>query len=179
MDVVGFEVEARSPAEGGEPTELGRWCAEHFGVVPALAVVVPSMDDALAALPGLRERGSDGGQGRVAEVVAGGVVLEVVEPEPPGTSEARIGEFIASAAELEGGSMEALADAVEAVVAEAWQRIDEVLAGVAHNKVLATMLLVGQRSRSTDATADDPAYWQRSAASTLLSGFVGRSAPST
>jgi hypothetical protein len=177
MEIHGFEVEARAPAPGGEPTEFGRWCAERFGVVPALAVLVPSMDDALVALPGLRESAPAGDDaGRVATIEAGGVVLEVVEPEPPGTSERRIGEFIDAAADLEGASTDELAARVERIVAGAWDEIDRALAGVAHDKVLATMLLVSQRSRAAGAPTDSPDYWQRSAASTLLSGFVGRGA---
>ena len=138
------------------------------------------MDDALDALPGLRESAPAGDDhGRVATVHAGGVVLEVVEPEPPGTSERRIGEFIDSAAALEGASTDELAARVEGIVAGAWDEIDRTLTGVAHNKVLATMLLVGQRARAEGAPTDSPTYWQRSAASTLLSGFVGRDANQT
>lgn len=180
MEIHGFEVEARSPASGGEATEFGRWCVATFGVVPALAVLVASMDEALASVPGLRETApAGGGAVRRAETDAGGVVLTFVEPEPPGTSEARIGEFIDAAAALEGASTDELAARVEAIVADAWDAIDETLAGVAHNKVLATMLLVGQRARAEGVPTDSPTYWQRSAASTLLSGFVGRDANQT
>ena len=104
-----------------------------------------------------------------------GAVVDVVQPAPAGAYEERIGGFIASAADLDGPPTDELGAAVLAVVADAWQAIDRLLDGVAHNKVLATMLLVSQRSRETGA-ADSPAYWQQSAASTLLSGFVGRGA---
>jgi hypothetical protein len=104
-----------------------------------------------------------------------GATVDVVQPVPPGFYEDRIGGFIDSAADLDGPPTDQLADAVLDVVANAWSAIEGLLEGVAHNKVLATMLLMGQRSRA-DEPIDSPLYWQQSAASTLLSGFVGRGA---
>jgi hypothetical protein len=100
----------------------------------------------------------------------------VIQPAPAGAYEARIGGFIDSASDLAGPPTDELADRAIAVVADAWAAIDRLLEGVAHNKVLATMLLVSQRSR--EGGTDSPVFWQRSAASTLLSGFVGRGASS-
>ena len=103
-----------------------------------------------------------------------GATVDVVQPVPPGYYDRRIGGFIDSTVGLDGPPTDEVADAVLAVLAEAWDRIEGLLDGVAHNKVLATMLLVGQRSRAGDF--DSPLRWQQSAASSLLSGFVGRGA---
>ena len=46
--------------------------------------------------------------------------------------------------------------------------------GMAHNKVLATQLLLGQRARELQHY--DPEQWHLRAASTLLSGIVVRGA---
>ena len=176
MEIHGFEVEARA-ADGA--TAFGAWCGARFGgAEPVLSVLVPSMDAALAALAEAREAPTPDGRGRLAVVggVPGGVAVELVEPAPPGSYEASIDEFVAGAADLEGPATEALADGVLAVLAESWGRVDALFAGVAHNKVLAVMLLLSQRARADDATPDSPAYWQRSAASTLASGFVSRGA---
>lgn len=64
---------------------------------------------------------------------------------------------------------------VEQIVADAWQRIDDALEGVAHNKVLAVQLLLDQLGRQADP--DTSQQWQRFAASTLMSGFITRGVP--
>lgn len=179
MEIHGFEVEARA-ADGS--TEFGAWCGARFGgVEPVVSVLVASMDASLAALaPDVREveREEDGEHGRLARLagVPAGVAVELVEPAPPGSYEASIDEFVAGAADLEGPATDELADGVLAVLAESWSRVDALFEGVAHNKVLAVMLLLSQQARAGDVTPDSPTYWQRSAASTLASGFVTRGA---
>ena len=181
MEIHGFEVEARA-ADGATP--FGAWCGAAFGgVEPVVSVLVASMDEALASVVGAREVERPAGEGegeraRVARIggVPGGVALELVEPAPPGSYEASIDEFVAGAADLDGPATEVLADGVLSVLAEAWGRVDGLFEGVAHNKVLAVMLLLSQRARAGDVGPDAPAYWQRSAASTLASGFVSRGA---
>ena len=174
MEIHGFEVEARAPS--ADDGEFGAWCGDRFGVVPVLSVLVPSLDAALAAVTATEVPRAEGEDGRLARVtgVPGGVAVELVEPLPAGAYEAHIDEFVAGAADLEGPATEELAAAVLAVLAEAWDRVDAVFEGVAHNKVLATMLLLSQGARAGDVAPDSPAYWQRSAASTLASGFVTR-----
>jgi hypothetical protein len=176
MEIHGFEVEARAAAS--EDGAFAGWCGARFGgVVPVLAVLVPSLDAALAEVPGTEVAGEHGRVARVADV-PGGVPVELVEPAPPGSHEVAIDEFVAGAADLPGGPTEELADAVLEVLAGAWSQVDALFEGVAHNKVLATMLLLGQRARASDVETDSPLYWQRSAASTLASGFVTRGAAS-
>ena len=175
MEIHGFEVEARAVAEPATP--FGAWCAEAFGgVEPVVSVLVPSMDEALAALASAREVGAEHGRVAVVDGVPGGVTVELVEPAPPGAHERSIDDFVAGASGLDGPPTEQLADAVLDVVAEAWARIADAFEGVAHDKVLAVMLLLGQRARAGDVAPDSPTYWQRSAASTLASGFVTRGA---
>ena len=177
MDVLGFEVEAQTPAADDLALEAGRWFADLFGVVPRLTAYVTDLDAVVAGLAaqGAEARPLDGGDDavRAARVTGpGGIAIDVVQPAPSGDHERAITEFIDSAAGLAGPPTDALADDVSRIVAAAWEAIDARLEGVAHNKVLATQLLLGQRAR-TD-TPDSSAFWQRSAASTLLSGFVGR-----
>lgn len=179
MDIQGFEVEPRT--EGGT-SEFDRWYAERFGMVPALGVLVADLD---AAVSGLRALGTEVGEieersegdGRwVVAVGPAGQPVEVIQAATVADHEHRITAFIDTAAPLDGPPTEELAAAVADVVADAWDRIEARLAGVAHNKVLAVMLLLSQRSRADDVAPDSPVYWQRSAASTLASGFVSRGA---
>ena len=88
----------------------------------------------------------------------------------PEAAERAIREFIASAESLPGPAVGELADLVEGVMFEASERIQELMSGQRHNKVLATQLLLGQRAR--EATPDDPEQWRLHAASTLLSGLI-------
>ena len=181
MEVHGFEVEPQTATDADRATELGRWYAERFGVIPRLTVIVPELDAAIAELTaaGVSTEPIDV-DGDDEDVEArgvrmtgpGGATVDVVQPVPPGYYDERIGGFIDSAAGLDGPPTDELADAVLDVVAGAWAAIDALLEGVAHNKVLATMLLMGQRSRGSEV--DSPTHWQQAAASSLLSGFVGR-----
>jgi hypothetical protein len=143
-------------------------------VVPRLIASVTDLDRAGVAATAIDLSAEDEDARGVRITAPGGVTVDVIQPAPAGSYESRIGGFIAAAADLAGPPTDELGDAVIAVVAEAWASIDRLLDGVAHNKVLATMLLVSQRSRG--GGTDSPAFWQRSAASTLLSGFVGRGA---
>lgn len=88
----------------------------------------------------------------------------------PEAAERAIREFIDSAESLPGPAVGELADLVEEIMLEAWERIQGLMSGQRHNKVLATQLLLGQRAR--EATADAPHQWRLHAASTLLSGLI-------
>ena len=182
MDLLGFEVEAQTATSEDLATDAGRWFVEVFGVVPRLRTYVQDLDPAatelaakgIAAVP-VDLDGDDAGAARGVRVVGpAGIAVDVVQPAAAGHHEARITEFIESAADLDGPSTEKVAGAVEEIVADAWRAIEGRLEGIPHNKVLAAQLLVSQRSRS-DAP-DDVLFWQRSAASTLLSWFVGQGA---
>ena len=148
-------------------------------------MIVPDLDAATAELAAAGVacepidvdgiEGEEGVEARGVRITGpAGATLDVVQPAPPGFYEQRIGGFIDSAAGLEGPPTEDLARAIVAVMADAWAAIDRLFAGVAHNKVLATHLLLGQQAREHAPPADSPDYWQRSAASTLPSGFVTR-----
>ena len=88
----------------------------------------------------------------------------------PEAAERAIREFIDSAESLPGPAVGELADLVEGVMLEAWERIRELMSGTPHNKVLATQLLLSQRAR--EQAPDDPEQWRLHAASTLLSGMI-------
>jgi hypothetical protein len=100
--------------------------------------------------------------------------LDDDEDFDPAEAERQIDEFIAAAGALPGPDVSDLADRVATLVGAAGAEIEAVLAGVAHNKVLATQLLLSQRARSLGP--DDPEQWRHFAASTLLSGMVNRGA---
>jgi hypothetical protein len=88
----------------------------------------------------------------------------------PEEVERQIDGFIAAADDLPGPAVVDLAGRVAEVLRATSAQLDGVLAGVAHNKVLATQLLLSQRARQL--TPDDPDQWQLFAASTLLSGRI-------
>lgn len=179
MELLGFEVEAQAPDAADLAHDAGRWFADVFGVVPRLAAMVGDLDAAVAELAGKGIAADptvvtddDEGLARAARLTGPGVTIDLVQPVPPGHYEHRVSEFIDSAADLVGPPTDDLAAAVLAILADASAAIDARLDGVADNKVLAAQLLLSQQSRG-DAP-DSPVYWQRSAASTLLSWFVGR-----
>jgi hypothetical protein len=91
----------------------------------------------------------------------------------PEEAERRITQFVTSADELPGPPVEELAEQVAALMRAAWTDLETVMEGKAHNKVLATQLLLGQQARGL--RPDDPEQWRLYAASTLLSGMVVRS----
>jgi catechol 2,3-dioxygenase-like lactoylglutathione lyase family enzyme len=101
-----------------------------------------------------------------------GTVVDVVEPDHAAAraAEQHIAGFIEGAAGLGGPTTDELADHVTAVVSEASERIGTLLAGVPHNKVLATQLLLSQRAR--EAGAASAIQWPLHAASTLMSSIV-------
>jgi hypothetical protein len=94
---------------------------------------------------------------------------EELDPEE---AERRITQFVTSADELPGPSVEELAEQVVGLMRVAWTDLDEIMDGRPHNKVLATQLLLGQRARAMQT--DDPEQWRLFAANTLLSGMVVR-----
>jgi hypothetical protein len=187
VKILGFDVEPQTASAEDLATDLGRWYVDRFGVVPRLTVTVEDLDAAVAELVAagvattpidveVPEGEDEDVEPRGVRIVGpGGAIVDVVQPVPVGYYEDRIGGFIATATDLDGPPTQELPDRAVAIVAEAWDAIDRLLVGVAHNKVLATMLLVGQQQRAGDAI-DSPGHWQRSAASSLLSGFVGRGA---
>ena len=98
---------------------------------------------------------------------------EELDPEE---AERRITQFVTSADELPGPPVEELAERVTAVMQAALRDLETIMDGMAHNKVLATQLLLGQRARGREP--HDPKQWHLYAASTLLSGIVVRGAES-
>ena len=90
----------------------------------------------------------------------------------PEEAERRITQFVASADELPGPSVEDLAEQVAALMRVVWTDLEEITAGKPHNKVLAAQLLLGQRARALQT--DDPEQWRLHAATMLLSGMVVR-----
>jgi hypothetical protein len=95
---------------------------------------------------------------------------EELDPEE---AERRITEFVTSADELPGPSVEDLAEQVVELMRAAWSDLERIMDGKPHNKVLATQLLLGQRARAMQT--DDPEQWRLYAATMLLSGMVVRS----
>ena len=89
-------------------------------------------------------------------------------------AEWRIARFVTSADELPGPSVEELAERVASLMRAALREVEALMEGEAHNKVLATQLLLRQRARALGM--DDPEQWPLHAASTLLSGLVIRGA---
>ncbi|CAN5742388.1 hypothetical protein BH18ACT11_BH18ACT11_24470 [soil metagenome] len=87
-------------------------------------------------------------------------------------AERRITQFVTSAEELPGPSVEELAGRVVDVMRGAWTDLEEIMAGKPHNKVLATEFLLGQRARALQPT--DPEQWRLHAATSLLGGLVVR-----
>ncbi len=96
---------------------------------------------------------------------------EELDPEE---AERRITQFIMSADELSGPPVAEIAEQVAALMRVVWTDLEEILAGKAHNKVLATQLLLGQQARNL--RPDDPEQWRLHAATTLLGGMVVRDA---
>jgi hypothetical protein len=97
--------------------------------------------------------------------------FEEDEEFDPEAAERSIREFIDSAESLPGRPVAELTDSVRDVVADAYRRIQEIMDGQPHNKVLAAQLLLSQRAREHPA-ADDPEQWRLYAASTLLNGLI-------
>lgn len=93
---------------------------------------------------------------------------EELDPE---AAERGIAEFIESAALLAGPPVHELAEQVAQVFHRAWDEVDRLMAEVAYNKLLATMLLVGQQARQL--APDQPEQWRLHAAGSILSGLVG------
>ena len=88
----------------------------------------------------------------------------------PEAAERSISEFIDSAGSLPGPPVAELADLVAAAVREAWDRVEGIMSGERHNKVLAVQLLLSRQAR--EQAPDDPEQWRLFAASTLLSGMI-------
>src|ERR671917_2889265 len=70
----------------------------------------------------------------------------------PEEAERRITRFVTSADELPGTPVEELADRAAALMRVALRDLEALMEGEAHNKVLATQLLLGQRA----SRAEDP-----------------------
>jgi L-amino acid N-acyltransferase YncA len=95
---------------------------------------------------------------------------EELDPEE---AERRITQFVTSADELPGPPVAELAEQVAALMLAAWTDLEAIMDRKAHNKVLATQLLLSQRARGLQP--DEPEQWRLYAAATLLSGMVVRS----
>ena len=87
-------------------------------------------------------------------------------------AERRITQFVTSANEHPGPPVEELAQQVTDLMRAASRDLQKSMEGRAHNKVLATQLLLGQRARRLHP--DDPEQWRLFAASTLLNEMVVR-----
>jgi hypothetical protein len=98
---------------------------------------------------------------------------EELDPEE---AERRITQFVTSANELPGPPVEELAEQVTALMRATFGDLETIMEGKAHNKVLATELLLSQRARGLQP--HNPEQWQHYAASTLLSVLVIRGAQS-
>jgi hypothetical protein len=94
---------------------------------------------------------------------------EALDPEE---AERRITRFVTSADELPGPPVEQIAEQVTELMRAASRDLEKIMEGKAHNKVLATQLLLGQRAR--EVQPDDPEQWRLYAASTLLNDMVVR-----
>jgi len=92
---------------------------------------------------------------------------EELDPEE---AERRITQFVISADELPGPPVEELAEQVSALMRAALSDLETIMDGMARNKVLATQLLLGQRTR--ERQPHDPEQWHLYAAIPLLSGIV-------
>ena len=90
----------------------------------------------------------------------------------PEQADPEILAFIESADELDGPPVTELAADVADVLGRAWATIEERMAAIPDNKLLATMLLVGRQAR--ELQPDEPRQPQLHAASSLLSGLVGQ-----
>lgn len=88
----------------------------------------------------------------------------------PEEAERQIAQFIADADELGDPPTSASADAVLAIVDDAWHRIGGVVGDLPTNKVIATMLELSRRHRL--AEPNRPEQWCLSAASTLAGGWI-------
>jgi L-amino acid N-acyltransferase YncA len=95
---------------------------------------------------------------------------EELDPEE---AERRITQFITSADELPGPPVADLAEQVTSLMRAASRDLGAIMGTKAHNKVLATQLLLSQRARGLQP--DDPEQWRLYSAATLLSGMVVRS----
>src|SRR5215203_7534523 len=95
---------------------------------------------------------------------------EELDPEE---AERRISQFVTSADELPGPPIAELAEQVAALMGAAWTDLEAIMDRKANNKVLATQLLLSQRSRGLQP--DDPEQWRLHASATLLGGMVVRS----
>ena len=88
----------------------------------------------------------------------------------PEDAERRITEFVSSADELSGPTVEELAEHTAGLMRGTWDELESYMRGKPHNKVLATELQLSQRARSMQP--DDPEQWRHYAATTLLSGMI-------
>ena len=88
----------------------------------------------------------------------------------PEAAERAISEFIDAAEALPGPAVGELAEMVAGVMREAWDRVEGLVSGQRHNKVLAVQLLLSRQAR--EQRPDDREQWRLFAASTLLSGMI-------
>jgi L-amino acid N-acyltransferase YncA len=116
---------------------------------------------------GLRLEGKN--PGREGESYEETLGEEELDPEE---AERRITRFVASADDLPGPPVAELAEQVAALMRAAWTDLEAIMDSKAHNKVLATQLLLGQRARGL--RPEDLEQWRHYAAATLLSGMVVR-----
>jgi hypothetical protein len=88
----------------------------------------------------------------------------------PEEAERQIAQFIADADDLGDPPASVTADAVLAIVVEAWEQVGGALGALPTNKVIATMLELGRRHRLAEPNTRE--QWCLSAASTLAGGWI-------
>lgn len=93
----------------------------------------------------------------------------------PEQAEREIQSFLDAAEALDGPPVADLAAGAARILADAWTAMEAHMADVGTNKLIATMLLVSRQGREEET--DRPRQWQLYAASTLLSGLIGRRQP--
>lgn len=161
-----------------DPEMCRRWWADHLALGPGgddpLAFEIGDVRVSFGPALSVRLLGADLPDDPVAMVDPAGTAVAVVPPDLDAArrAEESISEFVTGAADLPGRPVVDLVDDVVALVVEAQQRIEALLADQPNNKVLATMLELGQRGRAVAATPEQPVPWHLHAASTLVSGCI-------
>jgi len=159
-----------------DPEASRAWWAEQLGLGPSEsdpeALAVGDVDLTFGAGLSLRFVGAELPAGGVTTSDPAGTPVAVVphDLEQARRAEESISEFVAGAAGLPGRPVADLVDDVVALVAEAQRRIEVLLGDEPNNKVLATMLELGQRGRAATTGVQVP--WHLHAASTLVSGCL-------
>jgi len=159
-----------------DPVAARAWWSQALGLLPGEddpeVLDVNDVAVSFGAALSVTLVGSDLPEDPVPLTDPAGTTVRVVPPDLEGArrAEESISEFVAGAADLPGRPVDALVDDVVAHVLVAQERIVALLADQPNDKVLATMLEIGQRSRAATDGVHLP--WHLHAASTLVSGCL-------